>query len=515
MNLKKLILPVAAMSLVLAGCNSGGSSTKTYKWDEESVAFMEQNFGAVLPALTGNYDYNVDYGLEEGTIYFEGMTSKSFSKIVRAVDKFCAAIYEMGYVGFYEIEDYYQDAVRGEFTFGLNSTITDEDEEFPACVRVEISAALEQTYFGNYSWISMSARIDTDFKTMQTFPMEQVAKVVGEGVTVEYPAEATSFGYRYIHETSEGEEYTYLQVKYTGATEYDQFVSSLGEQAFYIQKTNYPVYFGYRMWALPWIENYRVTVENFASFSDHDEMILLYGTYQPAVITAGFPVDFVCETIGLEDASQVVYPECLDTYGYKQWVDSEDGSACIDLIDPMKADPTREETIYASFTTALVEDYNFRQTEAGKFAKEVGDQYLYITISETDAYYVMISYYLQAANIFTEFPSEKLADFLTEQGFENVSYPVYAVASENAYFELDLEYLEMGYFTLYVYNSTEQEYLDYKALLDADQSWTLYYDDAPDYYYSYGDTSLQCWLLDYTGDPTDSYYEIDFCVSLW
>lgn len=515
MNFKKLFLPVAAMSLVLAGCNSGGSSTKSYKWDEESIAFMEQNFGAVLPAFTGNYNYYVEYGLNEDTISFEGMTSKSFSKVISAVDKFCASIYEMGYVGFYEIEDYYQDSIRGVFTFGLNSTITDEDEEFPACVRVEIFAAYEQSMLGSYSEISMHAYIGTDFKTMGTFPMEQVAKVVGEGVTVEYPAEATSFGYRYEHETVEGVDYTYLQVKYSGATEYDQFVSSLEEQAFYIQKSRYPVYYGYRMWALPWVENYRVLVENFTSFDDHDEMILLYGTYQPAVITAGFPVDFVCETIGLEDSSEVVYPECLDTYGYKQWVDSEDGSACIDLIDPMKADPTREETISVSFSAALVEDYGFTQTYIGEYSKMVGDQTLVISIYETEAYYVTISYYIKPSNIFDEFPSEELADFLTEQGFENVSYPVYAIASEDAYFELDLDYLDWGYFTLYVYNSTEEEYLAYKALLDADQSWTLYYDDTPDYYYSYGETSLECSLLDYTNDPDDPYYEINFYVSLW
>ena len=84
---------------------------------------------------------------------------------------------------------------------------------------------------------------------------------------------------------------------------------------------------------------------------------------------------------------------------------------------------------------------------------------------------IVESYAFDASDLLFKFPAELVEEFYLESGVE-IEIPDYAVAAADAYFEIDDDYVDYGYFFVYVTGSNADELAAYAALLE-EAGWTV------------------------------------------
>ena len=168
MNFKKLLVPFTAMSFMLAGCFGPDPSPVDNGWDANIKNTMQQEFGMVVPYVTGldisSIDFYADTHVLKVSAYFDDL-DQATSFVLPYCSKLDKANYDGGY---FSITDGYY----GCYSHTTNKTIVVSGETISELLWVDFTV---YTY-GDYGYtIDLIAYLSGDFVT---FPLDSLCELL-------------------------------------------------------------------------------------------------------------------------------------------------------------------------------------------------------------------------------------------------------------------------------------------------------------------------------------------------
>ena len=182
MNFKKLLVPFTAMSFMLAGCFGPDPSPVDNGWDANIKNTMQQEFGMLIPYVTGldisSIDFYADTHVLKVSAYFDDL-DQATSFVLPYCSKLDKANYDGGY---FSITDGYY----GCYSHTTNKTIVVSGETISELLWVEFTV---YTY-GDYGYtIDLIAYLSGVFAT---FPLDSLCELIG--VSNDYKTYIPTFG---------------------------------------------------------------------------------------------------------------------------------------------------------------------------------------------------------------------------------------------------------------------------------------------------------------------------------
>ena len=233
MNLKKLLVPFAAFSLMLTGCfgPNPGPSPVGPDWDSNTKNTMRQEFGMVIPYVTGldisSTAFLPDYHVFRVSAYFDDL-----NEATDFVTSYSTKLMNADYVGAYSsIEDGYY----GCYSHTSDKTIIVSGETINELLWVEFNV---YTYGDDDYTIDLIAYLSGDF---DAFPLDSLCEMLNVSDTYKssIPTFTTSsdIGFR-IKGYVPGDIYYYVvTVDTSGRGElFDSYTSALNSAGYNISK---------------------------------------------------------------------------------------------------------------------------------------------------------------------------------------------------------------------------------------------------------------------------------------
>lgn len=350
MNFKKMLLPLLITPLLAVSCNkSNGSGSKTPGWSKSVKKGMQDEFGLVLPYVSGLEDPYISFEDGELFVYAE---IDDYDSGLEFVQNYGDLLLKAEFAGRYsEIEEeeegetYY--SISAEYFHATDFTFTAFEETFAQPIDLQIQVV--ESYSG-YA-VMITALLEIQYKQSEN-PFSYISNVLGPDVSSYMVVEGSSYLYRYLPGYYPEEYYFDLVVQDSDCI-LESFVEDLADAHFYIEEGGF--FDNYEYWCLPWEEEYEFYINQVVAKENNKfDLYLTYGPYEKATIYDSFPMDELVLMLSYSGDSILIPTYNSESgYGYKIWTNSQTDFVYIDAIDPKAKDESIEKELSELFVESL------------------------------------------------------------------------------------------------------------------------------------------------------------------
>ena len=346
MNFKKMILPLLITPLLAVSCNKSNGS-KTPGWSKSVKKGMQDEFGLVLPYVSGLEDPYISFEDGELFVYAE---INDYDSGLDFVQNYGDSLSKAEFVGRYsEIEEeeegetYY--SIYAEYYHATGFTFTAFEETFAKPIDLQIQVG--ESYSGYV--VMLTALLEIQYKQSEN-PFSYISNVLGPDVSSYMIVEGSSYLYRYLPGYYPEEYYFDLVVQDSDCI-LESLVQDLVDEHFYIEEGGF--FDSYEYWCLPWEEEYEFYINQVVEKENNKfDLYLTYGPYEKATIYDSFPMDELVSMLSYSGDSSLI-PTYSAYSGYKIWTNNQTDFVYVDAIDPKAEDESIEKELSELFVESL------------------------------------------------------------------------------------------------------------------------------------------------------------------